>query len=98
MEFVNLRVEAFGRTPKARVAADLGTGEGAPEPVGHRPVCLDAGEGFRETPVYRRADLRPGHGLAGPAVITQRDTTTVVLAGQNVTVAPNGVLRVRTAA
>jgi N-methylhydantoinase A len=98
VEFVNLRVEAYGRTPKARVAADLGRGEGAPQAAGSRPVCLDAGEGFRDTPVYRRADLKPGHAFDGPAVITQRDTTTVVLAGQHVSVAPNGVLRVRTAA
>jgi N-methylhydantoinase A len=31
--------------------------------------------------VYRRADLLPGQRLAGPAIITQYDTTTVVPEG-----------------
>jgi N-methylhydantoinase A len=32
-----------------------------------------------ECPVYSRDSLRPGHHLAGPAIIEQMDTTTVVL-------------------
>ena len=96
VEFVNLRVEAFGRTPKAAAPPAPERATGAPEPAGRRQVCLDITAGFVETPVYRRDDLRPGHAFGGPAVITQRDTTTVVLAGQEVTVAGSGVLRVST--
>ena len=96
VEFVNLRVEAFGRTPKAAAPPAPERATGAPEPAGRRQVCLDITAGFVETPVYRRDDLRPGHAFGGPAVITQRDTTTVVLAGQEVTVASSGVLRVST--
>ncbi len=94
VEFVNLRVEAFGRTPKAALPPAPERATEAPEPAGRRQVCLDVTAGFVETPVYRRDDLRPGHEFAGPAVITQRDTTTVVLPGQVVTVAGSGVLRV----
>lgn len=98
VEFVNLRVEAFGRTSKAALPPAPEIATAAPEPAGRRQVCLDVTAGFVETPVYRRDDLRPGHDFAGPAIITQRDTTTVVLTGQAVTVASSGVLRVSTSA
>ena len=96
VEFVNLRVEAFGRTPKAAAPPASQRATAAPEPAGCRQVCLDITAGFLETPVYRRDDLRPGQTFRGPAVITQRDTTTVVLDRQEVTVAGSGVLRVNT--
>ena len=97
VEFVNLRVDAFGRTPKAALAKADGVASGAPEPAGRRPVCLDSAKGFEDVPVYRRDDLRPGHAIDGPAVIIQRDTTTVLLHGQSATVAPNGVIRIKVA-
>ena len=31
-----------------------------------------------DTPIFRRADLKPGMTLAGPAIVEQSDTTTVV--------------------
>jgi N-methylhydantoinase A len=94
VEFVNLRVEGFGRTAKAALPSEASTASGTPAPASHRPVCLDAEEGFHDTPVYRREDLEPGHVVAGPAVIIQRDTTTVVLAGQQASVAAGQVLRI----
>jgi len=39
------------------------------------------GEGFRETDVYRGADLEPGHAIAGPAIIEESFTTIVVSPG-----------------
>ncbi len=98
VEFVNLRVEAFGATAKAALPSFDGKAAGAPTPFAVRPVCLDAGEGYRETPVHRRTDLLPGHALEGPAIVVQRDATTVVLAGQSATVTGGGVIRVKVAA
>jgi N-methylhydantoinase A len=97
VEFVNLRVEAFGATTKAALPPARDAASGAPEPAATRSVCLDAGEGFRDTAVYRRGDLNPGHSLAGPAVVIQRDATTVVLAGQTATVTEGGVIRIKVA-
>jgi N-methylhydantoinase A len=94
VEFVNLRVEGYGRTAKAALPSEASTASGTPAPASHRPVCLDAEAGFHDTPVYRREDLEPGHVVAGPAVIIQRDTTTVVLAGQQASVAAGQVLRI----
>ena len=95
VEFVNLRVEGFGRNGKGCIAAGRGTSVRRTRNLPRaRSVCLDADEGFHDTPVYRREDLEPGHVVAGPAVIIQRDTTTVVLAGQKATVAPGQVIRI----
>lgn len=47
-------------------------------PHAHREV-LDPGLGeVRRHALYRRTDLRPGHRLAGPALIVEDETTTVV--------------------
>lgn len=40
----------------------------------------------RPTPVYERAELRPGSELRGPAIVEQPDTTTVVYPGQRLRV------------
>jgi hypothetical protein len=44
--------------------------------------------------VYARDRLRPGHRFAGPAIVEQLDTTTLVLPGQEVAVDDFGNLRV----
>ena len=39
-----------------------------------------------KTQVYSRDALEPGHGLSGPAIVEQLDTTTVIHPEQEVTV------------
>jgi len=41
-------------------------------------AALEGGRGFERAGIYRRADLRPGHRLAGPALVVEAQTTTVV--------------------
>jgi len=41
------------------------------------------------TPVYDRAKLQPGAGLRGPAIVTEFDSTTVILPGHVATVDTN---------
>jgi N-methylhydantoinase A len=56
----------------------LSVGASVMQPSAQRPVFdPDSGE-FRVTPVYLRADLAPGCRIAGPAVITEDETSTVV--------------------
>jgi N-methylhydantoinase A len=64
-EIVNLRAVGTGDRPKPEL----------PEGELHGP---DSGGGG---PVYERADLQPGNRISGPAVITEFDSTTVVLEG-----------------
>jgi N-methylhydantoinase A len=54
------------------------TGEAEPKARDRRPVFdPDSGE-FLQVPIYWRDDLVPGARLAGPAVIAENDTSTVV--------------------
>jgi N-methylhydantoinase A len=41
-------------------------------------------KGFTATPIFDREALRPGHTIAGPAVIEAPDTTMLVRPGQTV--------------
>ncbi len=64
-EIVNLRAVGTGDRPKPEL----------PEGELHGP---DPGS---EGPIYERSSLQPGNRLSGPAVITEFDSTTVVLEG-----------------
>jgi len=43
--------------------------------TGIRPACFDATKGFVDTAIYRRADLRSGDVLDGPAVVEEYGAT-----------------------
>ena len=68
--------------PRARLPELAEVAAGVPERVAVRSVYLERETGAVDCSIYRRADLLVGHHLTGPAIITQRDSTTVVLAGQ----------------
>ena len=51
-----------------------------PEPASWREIFDREEAVMRRVPVYRRADLRPGARMPGPAIIAEDETTTVVLA------------------
>ena len=94
VEFVNLRAYGLGRLPRPEIPPPP-AGATAGRPLATRQVLLERVRGFEATAVWRREDLAPGQEIAGPAIVTQRDSTTVVLAGQRLSVHPTGVLRVR---
>ncbi|HZF36661.1 MAG TPA: hydantoinase/oxoprolinase family protein, partial [Candidatus Angelobacter sp.] len=95
IEFVNLRAEGFGRVPKPPALPEPGTVEGAPTPVGKRPIYFHRASGWTDSAVYRRDDLMPGHRLPGPCVVMQRDSTILVLPDQHAVVDRAGVVRIR---
>jgi N-methylhydantoinase A len=94
VEFVNFCVSGFGviERPALPVLAETG---GVPRPKATRPVYF--ADTFRDTPIYDRARLPPGHRLTGPAVIEEFGSTTVVFPDQQVDVNPHGILIVRRA-
>jgi N-methylhydantoinase A len=59
-------------------------------------VYFDEARAFVPTPIYRRERLLAGHRLAGPAVIEQMDSTTIVLPGQSADVDEQGNLLIAT--
>ena len=82
---VSTRVE-----PPARVAPLQERSR--PAPSGRRRV-FDPGSGdFLESTVFRRADIVPGARIAGPALIVEDETTTVVAPNFEVTVNAVGYL------
>jgi len=95
VEFVNVRVEAFGRTAKVDLSKAEGRASGTPTAMNERRVLLDAAEGPATAPVYDRSGLLPGHEFTGPAIVVQRDSTTVVLSGQKAVVDDYGMIRIR---
>ncbi|WP_375779653.1 hydantoinase/oxoprolinase family protein [Bradyrhizobium sp. ma5] len=87
--FVNARVAAVGKV--ARGGGDAGEAASAAPcaPRGKRQAWLGA---WREVPVYALDDLKPGHTLAGPAIIEAETTTVLVDSGDRVAVNPLGWL------
>ena len=92
VELVNFCVSGFGLIERPTMPK-LETGGSAPLPKSIRKVYFDSA--FRDTPIYDRATLPPGHGLSGPAVIEEFGSTTVVFPGQRVAVDAQGILIVR---
>lgn len=76
VEIYQLHLKALGKTPKPAFTPAEGDGSALPDPVERREVYFDGQ--WHDTPVYDRDALRPEMELAGPAIINQLDSTTVV--------------------
>ena len=88
-ELVNARATVTG--PKPSVAAvTLPPTEGPPEPVDTHPIYISGAH--VEARVYDRATLRAGDVITGPAIVTEMDSTTLVLPDHAATVHPSGAL------
>ncbi|HZS77603.1 MAG TPA: hydantoinase/oxoprolinase family protein [Ktedonobacteraceae bacterium] len=80
MQVVNVRIKARGiSTPPALERQEIVEGATV-EPAMKRKVIFAGTDGptSLETPIYERTALHAGATIAGPAIITQYDTTTVV--------------------
>lgn len=85
IEVVNIRLESTGLTEKVEekprtLEAKTLSASDARE---HVRVYF---EGWRDTPVFKRTDLQPGHQLQGPAMIIEETSTIVVDPGWSVSV------------
>ncbi|MBT6276947.1 MAG: hydantoinase/oxoprolinase family protein, partial [Chromatiales bacterium] len=90
IELVSLRVTVTATVARP-AETTLTPSTGVPSPKGHRSVYF-RDTGSVECPVYERGDLRGDDALAGPAVIEQKDSTTLLPPGWSLTVAPLGHL------
>lgn len=82
-QLVTVRLEASGEVLKARLPElPKASGPVSMAESGRRRVWLPEADGWTETPVYDRGRLRPEHELAGPAVVEQMDSMTLLLPGQ----------------
>ncbi len=87
-EIVNLRAVGYGDVPKPELpVGKLGSEDASGAVVDERDVIFD-GEHVA-TKIYDRSRLQPGAALDGPAVVTEFDSTTVVLPGYRAAVDSN---------
>jgi len=77
VEFVNARVQAWGRVPKPELK-ELSRADGAVDRALVEWRSARLRNGPESVPVFERSMLAPGHGLVGPAIIEQMDSTTVL--------------------
>ncbi len=94
MEIVNYRVRCTGRLPKMTFAA-APAGDRAARPGGRRAALFPGSDAPLQAPVYRRADLGPGCRIAGPAIIEEYTSTTVVYPSFDLSVDAHGNLRLQ---
>ncbi len=89
IQIVTLRLEAAGVVNKAEFAPQPEAGPDCEAAViGSRQVYMDEAKDFVTCPVYTREKLKPGNRIAGPAIVEQMDTTTVILPDMQATVDP----------
>ncbi|RLV55080.1 hydantoinase/oxoprolinase family protein [Aeromicrobium phragmitis] len=82
VEAVTFRVEAHGVAPRVELTrSPAATSHVSEAVIGTRETCFDPHSGYQAVDVYDRALLGPGHRIAGPAIVEQMDTTTVLLPG-----------------
>ena len=90
VEVVNLRVTVTGPTPSLVLP-----GPGNAAMSAHKGVrAAWFGGGFVETPVYDRYALTEGQVMQGPAIVEEREATTVVAPGDTLRVDAAGNLRI----
>jgi N-methylhydantoinase A len=95
VEFVNFRAVHTYPLPRPTLTpAARATGTLAEARIGERRAYFD---GFVPTAIYERARLPLAARLAGPAIVEQSDTTTVIPPGVTALVDEAGNLRLRRA-
>jgi N-methylhydantoinase A len=97
IELVNLRVTAVGLLPKPRFHPQPDSPVAAVNPdracKGRRAVYFRGD--FVDTPIFERSQLQVSDSVAGPAIIEQLDSTTVLPPGLQASVDPYSNLVIR---
>ena len=85
LEIVDYRVTASAPPPPFELPR-IGHSEAAGDAARGSRDCYFPGAGFVESPVWDRYRLSPGTGIAGPAIVQERESTTVIPPGASATV------------
>ena len=78
VEVLSWTLSVSSVVPEPSRAEGVAAGRPAPEPALRRPVFDPASGREMDTAIYRRPDLEAGMTIAGPALIVEDQTTTVV--------------------
>jgi N-methylhydantoinase A len=98
VEVVNWKLSAIGTGPRVSLPKFERRASGLDEALkGRRPAFFPETDGFVECPVFDRYRLSPGGELTGPALVEERDSTTVLPPGARAVVDEYGSLIVEVA-
>ncbi len=81
VEIVNWRLSGIGAGPRLDLPRYDARGSLDAALKGRRPAYFPEKGGYVETPVYDRYRLSPGADLCGPAIVEERESTTVLPPG-----------------
>jgi N-methylhydantoinase A len=96
-ELVNARASVSGPRPNVTpTVLEPGTGDPAAARTGQARIWVEGG--WQDAARYDRTLLKAGDVLPGPAIVTEMDSTTLVLPGHVATVDNSGSLLIRPAA
>ncbi|MFG1922276.1 hydantoinase/oxoprolinase family protein [Cryptosporangium sp. NPDC048952] len=93
-ELVSARAAATGPRPHVK-ATELAEADPDPADAVRTTTTIYVEGAATEARVYDRAKLLAGHVVTGPAIVTEMDSTTLVLPGYAATVHPTGSLLIR---
>jgi N-methylhydantoinase A len=91
-ELVNARATVTGPRPSVSPIT-LEPGDGPPTPSDTHLIFVEGG--WVDAAIYDRAGLRADDVITGPAIVTEMDSTTLVLPGHAATVHASGSLLIR---
>jgi N-methylhydantoinase A len=77
-EIVNLRAVALGKSASLTLPEGDFDGVSSKHALSDEHTIYFDGK-FLSTPIYDRSKLRPGNRMPGPAIVTEMDSTTVIL-------------------
>jgi N-methylhydantoinase A len=93
-ELVNARATVTGARPTvAPVRLAGGDGDPSAARTGETRIYVDGD--FAQAALYDRLKLRAGDVITGPAIVTEMDSTTLILPGHTATTDPSGSLLIR---
>ncbi|MEE9414131.1 MAG: hydantoinase/oxoprolinase family protein [Acidimicrobiales bacterium] len=92
VEIVTWRLSAIASSTVVEPDNTLESTPGPARPAGTRPMVFGRGEEPIDTPVYKRDQLGAGATFLGPAVVEERETTSVIRPGWSVEVVADGSL------
>jgi N-methylhydantoinase A len=97
VEAITWRLSALATTSIVEPDSNVEELPGRPTPKSHRDVVFGRGMEPVEVPIYDRSALGAGAQFAGPAIVEERETTSVIRPGWSVDVDADGSLIARRA-
>jgi N-methylhydantoinase A len=95
LEIINWRLVVSAERPRVALAPIRDANGHRQALKGHRWAYFPEVDGYRETPVYDRYQFHAGFRLAGPALVEENETTTVIPPGWAAEVDRHGTLIIR---